>query len=354
MMPAITQCPRVVEGAVDRFTDIFDNQCQRKHFGNYLTGLLVGRKKTVTGITNEIVHAKDQSCLNRFLTEVNWDEKQLNEERIQWLQETPDLRYHHRGSIAIDNVLIDHCGKNIADVAWLWDHAEDPYFSKHCKIAHDYLFANYVCPSGKHYPLEFRRFTQKEQCEQKGQKFVNHTKLFIELVDWTQERNRPGTFVFDSYFSSGEILNHINSLKDDRNEVRGYVCDLKSNRLVTFKKAEMSASEFAKTIPKEDRKQVIHRNGKKQWYFTVTVKVSKADHKCRIVFLWDKKGDGEPKKILLTNKTNWDITRIVDTYRDRWTGTGNARSLHPGSLPVSSRRSAFVGESNEVSMSRLR
>ena len=37
--------------------------------------------------------------------------------------------------------------------------------------------------------------------------------------------------------------------------------------------------------------------------------------------LWDKKSDKEPRKILLTNKTNWEIHRIAGTYRFRWTGT---------------------------------
>ena len=47
-------------------------------------------------------------------------------------------------------MLIDHDGKFIKDVGWFWDHAEGRN-----KIAHDYLFVNYVCTSGKHYPLEY-------------------------------------------------------------------------------------------------------------------------------------------------------------------------------------------------------
>ena len=42
-MPGIVQRPTVVEEAVDQFAGLFANQCQRKHFGNYLTGLMVGR-----------------------------------------------------------------------------------------------------------------------------------------------------------------------------------------------------------------------------------------------------------------------------------------------------------------------
>jgi hypothetical protein len=34
--------------------------------------------------------------------------------------------------IAIDNTLVDHTGKLIADVGWFWDHANERYV-----IAHD-------------------------------------------------------------------------------------------------------------------------------------------------------------------------------------------------------------------------
>ena len=63
------------------------------------------------------------------------------------------------------------------DVGWFWDHAESRN-----KIAHDYLFVNYVCTSGKHYPLEFRRFKKREQCDATGETFQNHTVLFCELI----------------------------------------------------------------------------------------------------------------------------------------------------------------------------
>jgi hypothetical protein len=315
-MPGIVERPKIIEEALEQFADLFQNKCQRDHFANYLTGLMVGNNKTVTGITDEIVGASDQSCLNRFLTEVDWDENELNHRRIDWLREQGDIVNHPLASIAIDNVLIDHDGKFIKDVGWFWDHSEQRH-----KIAHDYLFVNYVNQNGKHYPLDFRRFKKKNQCEQTDEKFINHTELFIELVDWCQEEKFLGTFVFDSYFSSGKILNHINSLYDARGERRGYVGDLKSNRTITFKGQSMSAAAFAASIDKGAKKQIIHKNGKKQWYFTVTVGVSEVDHKCRIVFLWDKPGDTEPKKILITNKTNWEINRIIGTYRDRWTGT---------------------------------
>lgn len=192
-MPAIVEFPQIVSAAAPLFADLFSNDCQRRHLAEYLTGLMVAQKKTVSGINAEFVETTDQSCLNRFVTEVDWDVEALNERRLELLQEDFATRYHDQGVIAIDDVLVDHDGKFIEDVGWFWDHAEERH-----KIAHDYLFANYVCSSGKHYPLEFHRFKKREQCEATGQTFEDHGVLFRQLIDWVVCRAIPGDFTFDS------------------------------------------------------------------------------------------------------------------------------------------------------------
>ena len=135
-MSAIVEFPRVVSDELERFADLFANEPQRRHFAEYLTGLIVARNKTVTGINAEFMTTTDQSCLNRFVTDAEWDVEKLNARRLELLQEDPATRYADNGVIALDDVLIDHDGKLIEDVGWFWDHAED-----RAKIAHDYLFA---------------------------------------------------------------------------------------------------------------------------------------------------------------------------------------------------------------------
>jgi len=47
---------------------------------------MIATNKTVAGMTEEMPNASDQSCLNRFLNDVAWDEKEMNQKRIDWLQ----------------------------------------------------------------------------------------------------------------------------------------------------------------------------------------------------------------------------------------------------------------------------
>lgn len=314
-MPAIVEIPLIVQQGCQPFAEIFVNQPQRQHLAEYLTGLITAQHKTVSGIASEFAETTDQSCLNRFLTEVQWDENELNQKRLQMLQADPSTRYHPTGVIAIDDVLIDHDGKLIQDVGWFWDHAEDRH-----KIAHDYLFSNYVCPSGKHYPLDFRRFVKRDQCQTSGQLFQDHGVLFRQLVDGVCAQEIPGTFTFDSYFTSAENLNHIHSQQNDRGESRGYVGDLKTNRKLEIRGRAISASEFAASIERE-QKQEIRRGDDRQWYYTTTVRLPQVTHPVRIVILWRNRRDQLPAKILVTNRTRWEINRILKTYRQRWTGT---------------------------------
>ena len=84
-MPGITSFPHVVTAAVEEFGDLFVCEPERRHLAEYLTGLMVATRKSVRGINSEFAMTTDQSCLNRFLTEVEWDEEKLNEQRLQWL-----------------------------------------------------------------------------------------------------------------------------------------------------------------------------------------------------------------------------------------------------------------------------
>jgi SRSO17 transposase len=117
-MPTIVDFPTIVQEALTVFGDVFDNAPARRHFAEYLTGLMVAERKTVSGINREFVVTTDQSCLNRWLTEVSWDVHALNDRRLAWLQHEPKTRYSPRGVIAIDNTLVNHEGKPIEDVGW--------------------------------------------------------------------------------------------------------------------------------------------------------------------------------------------------------------------------------------------
>lgn len=138
-MPAIVDYPDLVYELLEQYGDLFANEPERRHFAEYVTGLYVAERKNVSGINREFAVTTDQSCLNRFLTEVDWDVVQLNERRLEVLQRDSQTRFTPFGTIPLDNTLIDHDGKLIEDVGWFWDHADKRHL-----IAHDYLIIKYL------------------------------------------------------------------------------------------------------------------------------------------------------------------------------------------------------------------
>jgi hypothetical protein len=309
IMPAIVDFPTVVKEALVKFGPLFANEPERVHFAEYLTGLLVADHKNVSAINRQFATTTDQSCLNRWLTEVEWDVEKLNQHRLRWLQAEPSTRYSAQGVIALDNVLVDHDGKLIEDAGFFWDHAEERY-----KIAHDYLIANYVCTSGKHYPLDFRRFVKREQCQARKAPFRDHNVLFRELIDRVIKQCIPGDFTFDSWFTNAVNLNHIHARQ------RGYVGDLKFNRKIVFRGELLKAEEVAARIRPEDRKPVDIGDDR-QWHFTRSIRIPEVDHPVRIVILWKHRNSTEARKILVSNRTYWEVSRILRVYRRRWRGT---------------------------------
>jgi hypothetical protein len=306
-MPTLVDFPTLVKQALEIFGDLFDNEPARRHFAEYLTGLIVAEHKTVSGINREFAVTTDQSCLNRWLTETRWDVNALNDRRLLWLQQAPRTRYSSRGVIAIDNTLVDHAGKLIEDVGWFWDHADERYV-----IAHDYLISNYVCASGAHYPIEWRRFRKQDACEDAT--FKDHTQLCIELIEDAVARAIPGDFTFDSYFTSAKVLNHIHGHN------RAYVGDLKLNRNVVYEGRQQKLNEVARQIHWQDKKPIRYGN-RRYWYFSKRIRIPEVAHPVRIVLFWKERSDSDASKALVSNRLPWEVIRILLVYRHRWTGT---------------------------------
>jgi hypothetical protein len=144
--------------------------------------------------------------------------------------------------------------------------------------------------------------------------------LCQELIDWVCDQKIPGLFTFDTYFTNASILNHIHGKQLEDGQPRGYVGALKSNRKVEYKGRLLKASELAAQIEPSLRKE-LREGERKQWYFTCTLRIPDVKHKVRIVILWQQREDAAPRILLVTNRVYWEVSRVVRSYRHRWTGT---------------------------------
>src|ERR687892_2263607 len=91
-LPIIGPAPVVTEHAAV-FRDLFENQCQFRHFQHYLTGLIVLDNKSLANITRCVLESADKTNLARFFSEAPWFHDRVNERRVEYLlQETQAVR----------------------------------------------------------------------------------------------------------------------------------------------------------------------------------------------------------------------------------------------------------------------
>ena len=51
------------------------------------------------------------------------------------------------------------------------------------------------------------------------------------------------------------------------------------------------------------------------------MRIPQVKHPVRIVLIWKNRRDQRLAKVLITNRTRWEVNRILQTYSQRWTGT---------------------------------
>ncbi|MEF8838944.1 MAG: transposase, partial [Haloarculaceae archaeon] len=96
---------------------------QTRHAKTYVTGLVAARDKTLSGIAREVLPANSERALNKFLSEYNWDEDQLNHERLEELQKHGETRWSQDGYSIIYNTVTEKAGDEVPGVDYFYGHS---------------------------------------------------------------------------------------------------------------------------------------------------------------------------------------------------------------------------------------
>ena len=276
---------------------------QTKHAKTYVTGLAAASSKTVNGIAREVLPAGSERALNKFLTEYDWDEQQLNHERLEKLQENGETRWSKNGKIIIDDSVNQRTGEELPGVGEFYDHSEgEPVWGQ------DLVYAFYVDDKTS-YPLTVRQYEKVEDEDEDKTKYDLARDIVTELEE---EVGVPAdVYLMDAWFAHDSgLIEHIESYGKD------WMGPLRSNRKVTYANEEMRVDELAELIDKEERE--IDDETYKIW--TRKLSVSKlGDVKVVIAEKVTEDDDKDnPVKYLATNKVDAPSSHIIRTYSYRW------------------------------------
>ena len=130
MFPLV-EFPELVQHYAPHFKTVF-SPAAFVEFERYISGLIVSENKTVEGINRLFVHeSRNQSSLNRWLTESPFDHEALNQMRLRLLDSLPDTRMKPQGVLSVDDTLLKHYGQHFEQIAYLFDHVDQTYVWAH-------------------------------------------------------------------------------------------------------------------------------------------------------------------------------------------------------------------------------
>ena len=280
---------------------IDDLQCfstrQKHHAKTYVTGLVAASNKTVEGISTHVLPAKSERALNKFLTEYDWDEKQLNTERLDLLQESNETRWSSDGVVIIDDTFTHKTGEQIPNAGKFYDHTVPGYI-----FGQNLIYALYADEKTT-YPLGFRLYEKDAQ---------TRIELATELVDELVEIGVPAdTYLFDMGYCSEEFVSHL------ENYGKAWMSAVKSDARVTYGGERIRVDALAEridTVPRTidgdtyyiwTQKREVNRLGAVK--LLITEKEST-----------DDEDDDRSVKYIVSNKIDASASHLITLYAMRW------------------------------------
>jgi DDE superfamily endonuclease len=360
-LPIVAPAPIVTAHAVV-CRDLFENQCQFRHFQHYLTGLIVLPNKRLANMARCILDSADKTHLSRFLSEAPWREQEVNRRRIRcMLQQTKPHRRRRRDSlVVIEDTLCEHVGSLFDHVDRHYNHGDGTY-----ALAHNPVTSFYVSGPVR-FPLDLRRYRRDEDLTQweaavakqfpdlkiptetkarnRLHKQVDpvllqdpefrtrhaefHTKiaLAIELVEAAiRHKVRFGVVVFDAWYLAEDLVRVLARRHKD------WISLLKKNRLLEtasfhlrdangwprqLPSPHIAVAEIIPLIPANAYRPVTVQEHT-YWCFTLAVRLPGLG-KVRLVVSLEHASLTGRSVVLITNRVDWSAAKIIALYWQRW------------------------------------
>jgi len=360
-LPILAPAPVVIAHA-SVFRDLFDNQCQYRHFQHYLTGLIVLPNKSLANMARCIMESADKTNLSRFLAEAPWRADEVNRRRIRvMLQQTAPHRPRRRESIvAIDDTLCEHVGSLFDYVDRHYNHSDGTYPLAHNPVTSCYVSGPVRFPLGlrlyrryeeltqwevwvaKHFPdLTIPRDTkgrnrlhkqvdpvllQDPECRARHEEFRTKIALAVELIEEAIGHKVPfGVVVFDAWYLAEELVRVLVRRRKD------WISVLKTNRLLETASFQLrdtngwalklpgphlAVAELVPLIPANAYRPVAIGEHT-YWCFTLGVRIPGLG-KVRIVVSFAQASLKGRFVVLVTNRMDWNAAKIIGLYLHRW------------------------------------
>lgn len=363
MLPLV-EIPEIVRHYAPFFESVFSSEALEQ-FKRYISGLIVSENKTVQGINRIfVVDIRNQSSLNRLLTQSPFSVEELNRARLTVLESLPGTKMKPRGVLSLDDTMLTHYGKEFEKIAYLYDSAEKRYVWAHNlvnlhysddetdypvhfmlwepveidKLESGLIAAGIALRKGKYAlkesnPKKWRHYLQRvwqrNQDKPKVQQ-IYQSKLFLakQMLKqfYTDPSNHKLPVTFDNWYTQPAFCHFLHkTLKVP------YVGTLAPDDKVALTAGEKRLDELDRQLQEEHKKAAqdgkkpifkkisIDYKGEKETYYSYC-KTHRIHNfgKQRLVINHRQADLSDSATFYITNKLNWQSVGITRIRRHRW------------------------------------
>lgn len=304
MSVPVIETPKELRESLEDYRCIFTKP-QFNHFRNLITGLIVSDNKTIQEI-NDCFGEKDQSSLNRFMTCSDWDEKEVEQVRINQIKR----KNLSKGFMIVDPTMLHKTGKHIEKANYHYSGT-----TKEKEWGH-LLVNSLFCNEEISFPINADFYLRKEDADNKH-KFRTSREICMEHINYAVKNNLPiETVLIDSGLYADYVLQHIID-----KELKFVVGINITTKISINKEKRRSIREYLSSLENKNYKKFKINDG---IYFIHSIEIYlRRVGKVKLLISY-KKGDEKVIKIYVTNILNKTDEELMNILLKRW----NVEILH--------------------------
>jgi hypothetical protein len=364
MFPLV-EFPELVQHYAPFFAEVFSAEALIE-FERYSSGLIVSENKTVEGINRLfVIESRNQSSLNRLLTQSPFRLEALNEARLKVLDSQPGTRLKPDGVLSVDDTLLIHYGQDFEQIAQLFDHVTGTYVWAHDLVTLHYSDnqTDYPALFQLWQPVELEKLEAglraaevklKESKEGWKEKEPRKWRAYLLGVWQRQQKKHPKLqelydtkltiaqdliqawqaahpdlhlpVTFDNWFTQPVFCQFLDKMLH-----MAYVGTLAETDKVNLKSGQITLDEFAKKLKEEHlaamqtdgkpvfQKNTIHFKGAKEVYYSYcqTHQIHTFS-KQRLVINYRQADLADNPSFFISNRLFWQANGITRIRRHRW------------------------------------
>ena len=287
--------PRRVKHLLSKLKKHFTKP-QYDNFCRVTMGLMTAGKKEhdVKSMNELFIDRKDQSSLNRFITESNWNAQEVAKAGQTVLLCEAELNPTVEHKVVDDTVCRKYSPKT--EMA-CYNHSS----TMGTVLSHDYVTALSV-NNDVAFGDGLKLYGSKKKCGEKGVTFKTRLELACELIDEHKPMADSTIMLWDSWYMCQKMVERCES------HGYGWMGEIKSNRVAFYEKRKYHLAELLDNLREEGRFVDVLVDGEVYNACQLEVFVPKLG---LVRFVVDVKADTKDVHLLCTNLTGCSLEELV-------------------------------------------